>query len=48
MPVEIEQQIKLQISQIIERTRVEEEAFLHDSKKAAENIISYLKEKHLI
>lgn len=30
------------IEQIIERTRREEEAFLHDTQKAAVNILQYL------
>jgi hypothetical protein len=38
-------QFQTQLEQIIERSRREEEAFLVDSKTAAENIIKFLIEK---
>ena len=40
--------IRLQIEQIIERSRYEDEMFLIDSKTAASNILQYLQKENLI
>jgi hypothetical protein len=40
--------VKLQIEQIIERSRHQEEMFLIDSKTAALNILQYLQNENLI
>lgn len=40
--------VKLQIEQIIERSRHQEEMFLIDSKTAASNILQYLQNENLI
>jgi hypothetical protein len=40
--------IRLQIEQIIERSRHKEELFLIDSKTAALNILQYLQNENLI
>jgi hypothetical protein len=43
-----EYQIKLEIEQIIDRSRHQEEMLLIDSKAAASNILLYLKQENLI
>ena len=40
--------VKLQIEQIIERSRYKDEMFLVDSKTAATNILQYLQKENLI
>ncbi len=40
--------ISLQIEQIIERSRYQDEMFLVDSKTAASNILQYLQKENLI
>jgi len=40
--------VKLQIEQIIERSRYHDEMFLTDSKTAASNILQYLQMENLI
>jgi hypothetical protein len=40
--------VKLQIEQIIERSRHQDEMFLIDSKTAASNILQYLQKENLI
>lgn len=40
--------VRLQIEQIIERSRYQEETFLVDSKTAASNILQYLQRENLI
>ncbi len=40
--------VRLQIEQIIERSRYQEEMFLIDSKTAASNILQFLQKENLI
>ena len=40
--------IRLQIEQIIERSRYQDEMFLVDSKTAASNILQFLQKENLI
>lgn len=40
--------VRLQIEQIIERARCQEEMFLIDSKTAASNILQYLQKEKLL
>lgn len=40
--------VSLQIEQIIDRARYQEELFLIDSKTAASNILQYLQKENLI
>ena len=40
--------VKLQIEQIIERSRYQDEMFLIDSKTAATDILQYLQKENLI
>jgi hypothetical protein len=40
--------VKLQIEQIIERSRYHDEMFLTDSKTAATNILKFLQKENLI
>jgi predicted GTPase len=40
--------VTIQIEQIIERSRHQEEMFLIDSKTAASDILDYLQKEHLI